>query len=290
MSSCLRVQEVLIRGIKMKKILVVCALFLLLIACAPQVSETAEKEEVVKETVSEPVVGRKPPVRALPSENIDEGQTVVQPETTTQPSEPSVGPSAPVTTVSSQEMSPELRDLLKRADEKVSNLKYLFGGTDTGNLFTDEYAIKGTKLVIYKYEEDYYVREGYYDTVFIDTAAKIAVGCCIDKSRCLSHNVDNTGKKFDVDYASLNIPKTPYQWTKEVKSGTIVGPQTFNSRSVTYIKFMRDDGAEVQMWVDDTYGVPHKVVVVKDGQEKKYQFNDMTFNSLKDADFDAPCD
>ncbi|HLF54919.1 MAG TPA: hypothetical protein VI612_04310 [Candidatus Nanoarchaeia archaeon] len=266
----------------MKKLWIVCALFILLVACAPAAEKPAE--EVTKEVVKDDsVVGRKPPVRALPSENIDEGQTV-------QPSEPSVGPSAPVTTVTSQEMSPELRDLLKRADEKVSNLKYLFGGTDTSNLFTDGYAIKGTKLVIYEYEEDYYVREGYYDTVYVDTAAKTAVGCCIDKSRCLSHNVDNTGKKFDVDYASLNIPKTPYQWTKEVTSGSIVGPQTFNSRSVTYIKFMRDDGAEVQMWVDDTYGVPHKVVVIKDGQEKKYQFNDMTFNSLKDADFDAPCD
>ncbi len=274
----------------MKKMWIVCALFILLVACAPAAEKPAEDSEVTKETVSEPTVGRKPPVRPLPSDNVDEGQTIVQPETTTQPSEPSVGPSGPETTVVSQELSPELRDLLKRADEKVSNLKYLFGGTDTGNLFTDGYAIKGTKLVIYKYEEDYYVREGYYDTVFVDTSAKTAVGCCIDKSRCLSINVDNTGKKFDVDYASLNIPKTPYQWVKEIKTGTIVGPQTFNSRSVTYVKSMRDDGAEIQLWIDDTYGVPHKVVVVKDGQEKKYQFNDMTFNSLKDADFNAPCD
>ncbi len=258
----------------MKKLWIVCALFILLVACAPAAEKPAE--EVTKEVVKEePVVGRKPPVRALPSERVDEGVVPAPSEPVSQPSEPSV--------------SPELRDLLERADAKVSNLKYLFGGTDTGNLFTDGYAIKGTKLVIYKYKEDYYVREGYYDTVFVDTVAKTAVGCCIQPARCISHNVDNTGKKFDVDYASLNIPKTPYQWTKEVKSGTIVGPQTFNSRSVTYVKSVRDDGAEVQLWIDDTYGVPHKVVVVKDGQEKKYQFNDMTFNSLKDADFNPPC-
>jgi hypothetical protein len=86
------------------------------------------------------------------------------------------------------------------------------------------------------------------------------------------------------------LPKTPYQWIKEVPpDAQIVGPQTVNSRSVTFIKYNQPDSSEVQMWVDDTYGVPHKVVVDKGGNLIKYQFNDMVFNSLKDIDFVAPC-
>jgi len=45
------------------------------------------------------------------------------------------------------------------------------------------------------------------------------------------------------------------------------------------------------MWIDDTYGVPHKIVITDaNGNAIKHQFNDMTFNSLRDNDFDAPCD
>src|SRR5574341_2109086 len=245
---------------------------LFLAASAPQAPP--ERKEVVTAPVTEPAVqepetGRAPPVRALPSER----QTAPPP-----PSE--------VVVTQKATMSPALRDLLKRADEKVSSIQYLFGGTDTSDLFLDTYLVKGTKMRIKTYEENYYVREGYYDNIYVSEG----VGCCEEASRCKSHNIDNTGKKFDVDVSMMKIPKTPYQWTKEIPADAqIVGPQTVNSRSVTFLKYNLPDGSEVQMWVDDTYGVPHKVVVVKGGIQTKYQFNDMVFNSLKDTDFVPPC-
>jgi len=247
---------------------------LFLVACAPQAPP--ERKEVVTEPVTEPAApvvqepetGRAPPVRALPSER----------QTTQPPSE--------VVVTQKVTMSPALRDLLKRADEKVSSLQYLYGGTDTSDLFLNTYLVKGTKMRIKMYEEDYYVREGYYDNVYLDAG----VGCCEENSRCKSHNIDNTGKKFDVDASMLKITKTPYQWTKEIPADAkIVGPQTVNSRSVTYLTYSLPDGSGVEMWVDDTYGVPHKVIVDKNGNKMKYQFNDMTFNSLKDTDFVPPC-
>jgi hypothetical protein len=120
----------------------------------------------------------------------------------------------------------------------------------------------------------------------------LGVACCETQNRCKSHNIDNTGKKFDVDVSSHDVPKTPYQWIKEVPANTIiVGPQTFNERSVTNIKYTDSNGQETLMWVDDTYGVPHKVVVTdKNGNAITYQYNDMLFNGLKDADFNPPCD
>jgi hypothetical protein len=142
-------------------------------------------------------------------------------------------------------------------------------------------------MKIEKYSEDYYVREGYYDAVYID----LSIACCEELSRCKSANVDNTNKKFEVDVASLNVPKTPYQWTKEVPADAkIAGPQTFNERSVTAIKFFKD-GLEYEMLIDDTYGVPHRVIATDgSGNVVKHQFNDMQFNSLKENDFNAPCD
>ncbi len=184
-------------------------------------------------------------------------------------------------------MSPQLRDLLKRADEKLTSLQYLYGGTETGNLFLDTYFVKGEKMKIRKYEESYYVREGYYDTVYVH----LGIACCEVLDRCRSHNVDNTKTNFAVDASMLKLPKTPYQWVKEIPpDAVIVGPQTFNQRSVTHLKYTKD-GMEVLMWVDDTYGVPHKIVLTdQNGNEIRYQYNDMLFNGLKDTNFDAPCD
>ncbi len=258
----------------MKKMWIVgIILMLFLAACAPAPVKPEVKapplEEKLPEAPPAPEVGIKPPARPLPSERVDQGAPT-QPKTE-------------VVAESKVTMSPALRDLLKRSDEKLSSLQYLYGGTETKDLFLDTYYVKGTKMKIKKYSEDYYVREGYYDTIYYD----LGVACCEEPSRCKSHNVDNTGKKFDVDASTLQIPKSPYQWIKEVPaSAQIVGPQTFNSRSVTYIKYTDDKGQQVEMWVDDTYGVPHRVIA----GEAKYQFNDMLFNGLKDSNFDAPCD
>ena len=258
----------------MKKVLIIgMVLMLFLAACAPAPVKPEEKappmEEKVPEAPPAPEVGREPPTRPLPSERVDEGAPTPKP--------------TEVVAESKVTMSPALRDLLKRADEKLSSLQYLYGGTDTGNLFLDTYFVKGTNMKIQKYEEDYYVREGYYDTIYYS----LGIGCCEVLDRCKSHNVDNTGKKFDVDVSMLKMPKSPYQWVKEVPAtAQIVGPQTFNSRSVTYLKYTDDKGQPVEMWVDDTYGVPHRVIV----GEAKYQYNDMLFNGLKDSDFDPPCD
>ena len=190
------------------------------------------------------------------------------------------------TTETASTTNPKLRDLLKRADEKVSSITYLYGGSETGNLFLDTYQIKGDKMKIKRYEENYYVRDGYYDTIYLPQS----IGCCEKLSRCRSHNVDNTNRSFEVDQSALTVPKTPYQWLKEVKDATIVGPETFNERSVTHVKFTNANNQQVDMWIDDMYGLPHKVIVVdKNGNGIKYQFNDMEFNMFKDADFVPPC-
>ncbi|MBS3147951.1 hypothetical protein J4219_03650 [Candidatus Woesearchaeota archaeon] len=263
----------------------VIVLLLLLVACAKAptvVEQTPIESEVGSEGVQsspaqsqvtepvaqqEPAIGVTAPVRPLPSERVDSSSTT----TVTAPKE---------------QLSPQIRDLLKRAEEKLTSMQYLYGGTATKNLFLDTYLLKGDKMKVKKYEENYYVRDGYFDTIYVNDA----IGCCEELSRCKSHNVDNTNKKFDVDVESLNVPLTPKEWLLDIQSSAkVVGPQTFNERSVTYIKYQKD-GNEVSMWLDDTYGIPHKIVITStDGSEIKHQFNDLKFNGLKDVDFVPPC-
>jgi outer membrane lipoprotein-sorting protein len=40
------------------------------------------------------------------------------------------------------------------------------------------------------------------------------------------------------------------------------------------------------MWVDDYYGVPMKVRVTSSGTTSDYQFEDIAFNSVEDADLE----
>jgi hypothetical protein len=265
----------------MKKILftLLALLMLAMTACTAPAEKTTEptqemeqtQEKTTAPTQTEPETGRTPPPPAgpIPSERH---------ETVTEPA---------VKVEQPKEMNPALRDLLKKADEKITSLSYLFGGSETGNLFLNTYFIKQDKMKIRLYEEDYYVRDGYYDTIYINDA----IGCCEQLSRCKSHNIDNTGKPFDVDVSTLKVPKTPYQWVKEVPANAqILGPQTVNSRSVTQIKYKNPAGEDIVQWIDQTYGVPHKIEHMVGDTKIVYQFNDMKFNQLKDAEFDPICD
>lgn len=273
----------------MKKIVYLLIVLIALAACkptAPEVDNTPLAPVDEQKTESSPAVTPSAPSTPVVTEPATTTPAVQPTNTETTPiaSEPVV--TIPSTTETASTTNPKLRDLLKRADEKVTSIKYLYGGSETGNLFLDTYEIRGDKMKVKLYEENYYVRDGYYDTIYVADG----IGCCEKLSRCRSHNVDNTGKPFTVDTSTLTIPKTPYQWLKEIKDATIVGPETFNERSVTHLKYTNANGQPVDMWVDDTYGIPHKVIVKdKNGNEIKYQFNDLAFNQLKAEEFVPPC-
>jgi len=263
---------------------ILALLFIALIACAPvqeEKDEVQETTEVVQEQTTEPVV----------EETIEEVQT---PETTVEEkvetpaqekTEPKNETVQKTQTVQATPTDPKLKDLMRRVDEKIKSIEYLYGGSETGNLFLDTYYIKGDKMKIKKYSEDYYVREDHYDNIYVN----LGIACCEERSRCLSKNVDNTNRKFELDVEKLVIPKTPMQWAKEIPAtAKIVGPQTMDERSVTYITYIKD-GVTYDMWLDDTYGIPHKVIIETEQGEIVYKFNDLKFNLLEEADFRAPC-
>ena len=53
-----------------------------------------------------------------------------------------------------------------------------------------------------------------------------------------------------------------------------------DERSVVKIKY-QDGSEETEMWLDETYGVPLKVVV---NSGETYMFKDFQFNTLSDGD------
>lgn len=276
----------------MKKILVVLTLVLMLVACAPKEAPDYEMSDM--ENGEEPAEPAQPEPAAEPEkeEKKEVGRT---PPAYTPPSEKKRAPEPePETKADSKEsdVDPALRDLLKRADEKVKSYSYLYRGPESGDVAKDTYYIKGDWIKVQYYEEDYYIRENETTHVYIDADAQTAYGCCEVPSRCFTPEQDLRNTRFVLDYAEEygDLPKTPYQWLQEIKDAKIVGTETFNTRSVTVIEYDRPDGSTVHMKIDDTYGMPHQVVITSGENElARHQFNDMNFNSYSDSDFVPPC-
>jgi hypothetical protein len=189
----------------------------------------------------------------------------------------------PVPTVSRQ-----MQELLAKADQKVKSYKYLDFVIPTKQQ-PDTVFVKGSKMKIKLYEYDPYVADTYFDTVYLDTAAKTIVGRCENTRRCVWPQGDNRKKEWtNLDFNQYRF-KTPYEWVKTVPvTATIIGPEVFDQRTTTKIEY-EDGGKLIQMWIDDTYGVPRAVRVVPSaGTELNYKFNDVYFNTLTDTDVTPP--
>jgi len=283
----------------MKRILIGLLIIAMLVACAPSDTKTDADDvakDVAKQQDTEPEQQKQPAAapekkQAAPQpKETEEPKTGRTPPKQTPPSEKTQTKQEeqpPVQAEPSDEMDPDIRDLRQRAQSKLKNMQFIYGGTSTGNLFLDTYMVRGDQVRIKKFSEDYYVQEGYYDNIYVDQE----IACCEEQSRCKSHNVDNTDTVFDVDVSLIDVPKTPYQWVMNIPaSATVAGPQTFDERSVTYIKWNKD-GKKYHGWFDDTYGVAHKIEIHDQDDQllEKHQFNDLVFNNLQAADFEPPC-
>lgn len=256
---------------------VVGLLLVFLVACARDVPEVAvdvapeppaeaEPQEVVSSVVESPVA----PVE---HEKIVEAPVPAVPP----------APSSPAVLVEKSElMSPEMRDLLGRADRKVKSYSYLFS-VSKENSFPHQYFIKGPYVKIKLFELEPYFIENYYDTVYLDTKSRKAFGYCENRRKCISGKYDNTKRVFNVSYDDYRI-KTPYEFLKAVSFAEIVGPELIENRNTIKIRQVEGDLVS-EMWLDDAYGLPRRVVISRDGVSvSSYNFADMQFNALSDSD------
>ncbi len=235
--------------------IIVAALVLLLISCAPAT----------------------PPAAPAPT-----ASPAVQP-VVTPPAEVPPAP-IPVEVKPVPTVSKELQDLLNRADQKLKSYKYLELILPDKKQ-PDTISVKGTKIKISLYEYDPYDPSTYLDTVYLDTSAKTIVGRCLSRKRCLWPQGDNTKKTYaDLNYDNYRR-KTPYEWLKTIPmTATITGPEVHENRATTKVEY-DDAGKHYLVWVDDTYGIPVEIwVIPSSGETIKYKFNDLEFNTITDAD------
>ncbi len=178
----------------------------------------------------------------------------------------------------------ELQDLLGRADQKVKSYKYLELVLPDKKQ-PDTVSVKGGKIKVKLFEYDPYVPETYFDTVYLDTAAKTITGKCENNKRCIWPKGDNTKKEWtDLDYNKFR-PITPYERLKQIPmTALITGPEVHESRSTTKVEY-DDAGKHYIVWIDDTYGLPLEIqAMTSDGSITTYKYNDPQFNTITEAD------
>lgn len=275
----------------MKKINLLIALSLLLlivVACAPSDTTDSDSEEKKADTtkttedtkqktepqkVDEQVIETKPKITEKKQETT---QTTEKTETT-----------QTKTTETNTEMPEKVKELLTRADTKLVSMGYLYGGPENDGRFLDTYYVKGDKIKVKLYEDNIYVEDGYFDTVYLDDTQKTALGRCENQKRCVSSRVDNMNKDFPTVYDDYRR-KTPYEWLQHITTPTVVGEEVVDKRSALKIEYPKKD-TKVEMWLDKTYGVPLQLkMVYPDETEESYQFTNVQFNTLKEEDLVPP--
>jgi hypothetical protein len=230
-------------------------------APAKEEAKEAEPTEKVADKVEEKVEAKEP--APTPTE--------------TAPTEPAVKVTTP------KSLPPELKEIFDKADTKLKSISYLYAGPDTNGRFMDGYTIFGKYTKVDLYEEQVNVLENYFDTVYLNTEDKTATGRC-EGPRCQNKNYDNTGNIYDVAYSDYKR-RTPREWIDEVECTEILGPEVYDTRSVLKIKCTQNNN-DVEMLVDQTYGVPLKITVgPMTDNEEIYMFTDLKFNDiLKDSE------
>ncbi len=208
----------------------------------------------------------------------DDVKTAPQPEPEPQPAEQyNSAPEPEPETAPVKEPSKKVKDLLSK-HSRVKSLHYMY--QDPLN-YPAEWPtwIKDNKMHIDLRTLDQVNSDTYVNQVYLDKASKTAVGYCeSNEFKCKDPN-----QAVKVKFAKYNR-KSPIDWIEGVTYAEIETTETMQQRTVVRLAYTDDKGAKVVMWVDDYYGVPVKVEVTKDGDKKRYVFEDLAFNNVEDSD------
>jgi len=275
---------------KINLLIAVSLLLMIVVACAPaDTTDTSSKEKTTDTNKSAEDTKQK-----TETQKVDEKVIETKPKTTeteqekTQTTEKTETTETKTTeTKTTTEMPEKVKELLTKADNKLVSMGYLYGGPENDGRFLDTYYIKGDKIKVKLYEDNIYVEDGYFDTVYLNTVEKTAIGRCENQKRCVSSRVDNMNKDFDATYDDYRR-KTPYEWLQDITTPTAIGEEVVDKRSALKIEYPKKE-TKVEMWLDNTYGVPLQIkMVYPDETEEFYQFTNVQFNTLKEEDMVPP--
>jgi hypothetical protein len=171
--------------------------------------------------------------------------------------------------------------------EKYNNFKYKYRGEPNPTQIYNTVVWK-TKMKITLPDTEKTDFGVPYDTVYLDTAEKTAVGYCEWDNRLQCNSVS----AVTLEYTDFNF-KTPYQWTKEIKSGTSTGSEQIFGRNALRVSF-KYEGKNSLMWIDEFYGLPIKIVVGLDDRGLEiedtvtYSYQDLQVNAVFEEDVTPP--
>ncbi|MBI1970952.1 hypothetical protein HYS47_04345 [Candidatus Woesearchaeota archaeon] len=260
----------------------VILLGVLLTACVPSESDYPPENKIQVIPDQTPPAAPSQPVPSAPAPTDSPAVPVpAAPEPVSAPTPPL--PTANPTSTQAQptapaQMDPKVKDLVERAKKKA-NLGYSFYFTTTDNweLWRDKYFIKGDETKIKLYQVNLYDKKNYFNTVYMNSREKSAVGYCEDPSstRCVDPN-----REFKLAYDDFTI-KMPMDWINEIETTKAVwiGSEQVDERLSHVVEYPKLGGLRVRVWVDSFSGIPVQVVVYGEDLEdirERYGFRDLT--------------
>lgn len=188
-----------------------------------------------------------------------------------------VAESPQVRTAPAASYAAKLQELLDKT-QKVKSYSFYYIDSTT-QLQTDQWFVKGDRAAVKLYEPNYWDREEWVDTVYLDFAAKTAVGYCENwqRVRCTDNN-----RKFNIVFAPFDKRLPTYWLTQIPTSAEVVGSETIDERFVTKVQW-NEGGKTYSVWMDNTFGVPMKVWIDSgSGKPQEYYYKEIAFNAVKD--------
>ncbi len=167
-------------------------------------------------------------------------------------------------------ISPEVAALIGKTS-KVKSYSYLYHGPPNDALGIG-FAVAGTKGKVSLAKKEKLSDGNYYDTVFLNLREKAA------KAYCLSPDCTVEGPlqvEFDDYYKT-----TPFDFLANLTSGSVSGTELLDNRKVSIVQYNDTLGMGGKMWIDNTYGLPIKVIFGK----VKHEYRSFYFNTVTEEE------
>jgi len=174
---------------------------------------------------------------------------------------------------------PSLVKILVDKAGSVTSLDYSHNEFDKGGAGYYMHAyVKGDKMKqVFTAKSGEFAAGTYYDTVYLDLAAKTVEAYCEDE-RCTDRNA-----KVASMYADF-VTETPFTVLANLKSGTDKGTVMFDNRETRMYEY-EDNGVVVDVYIWTYKGIPLKYERYKDGElTKKVEYMNLLINTVKDSD------
>jgi len=201
-------------------------------------------------------------------------------------------------TISGQEVvtanhDPKIQRLIDLANTKVKTVTFKYAPIEYGpsgyaGFEKGTYYVKDDKLKFNRIQPMKFDPKTYVDVIYLDLTKREARGFCSD-TKYVYCKTD--WEERPAEFSEFNID-LPMHWLNRIPaSAKVRGPQSFNSRETTAIRYTLD-GKFYEMYLDDFTGMPLRVGLYKTSEYADViggvEYRDPTFNNVRDSDVTPP--